>query len=267
MFSRGCEGPGKVWGLWAMRMLTRDGTGLPTAVVMEGTTDTGNSTLTTWTGLHCLLCPCHVINFVAKCDHPALHREKLGQGEGKWFGQGHTAGSQHQESSGWPCAGSSPNSPSGQLLPSLRLSFPCCKVGVTHHAGMRFKVVAKPNLVCVTWSAVALCAERTLRGLGCAWSPRGIKRTCHETRPTHLRCSARKCGPGLPACPGSFSPSVCPSVRFWRSLIRAVKGTPGAMRAPAQPGGCENREPGLCTRTGHASPQETPVPVSSLRPQ
>lgn len=61
----GCEGPGRVWGLWEVRMLTMDGTGPPTAVDMEGTTNPGNSTRSTWPGLRCPLCPCHLTNCVA----------------------------------------------------------------------------------------------------------------------------------------------------------------------------------------------------------
>lgn len=115
----------------------------------------------------------HVISLTVwqGCDHRHCTpgETEAPRGEVVWP-RSHSLGAKHQaaqESSGWPCSGSSPNSPSGQLLPSLRLSFPCCTAGVTHHAGMGFKVVAKPNLVCVTWSSVALCAEHTLRRLGC----------------------------------------------------------------------------------------------------
>lgn len=65
----GCEGRGKwVWGLWEMQMLTMDGMGPPTAVVMEGPTIPGHSTQTTWPGLRCLLCPGHLTVW-QRCDH------------------------------------------------------------------------------------------------------------------------------------------------------------------------------------------------------
>ena len=61
---------------------------------------------------------------------------------------------------------------SGQLSPSLRLSFPCCEMRVIHHAGRKFKVIPKPTLgvfglvfscsVCRAYSwGVGLCLTPT----------------------------------------------------------------------------------------------------------
>lgn len=40
----------------------------------------------------------------------------------------------------WSHSGFSPHPASGQLPPSLTLSFPCCKMRITYHRGERFKV-------------------------------------------------------------------------------------------------------------------------------
>lgn len=67
-----------------------------------------------------------------------LHQGKPRHREGRWFGQGHTAGSQHLAAQESPRVTVFRFQPQLDLRPAvaLRLRVPSCKVAVTHHAGV-----------------------------------------------------------------------------------------------------------------------------------